>query len=157
MLAAKSDSCRDMRPRTRTMYKIPRCTVELHCKAQFSECVSGSRKYPLKCAAAYIYRGSDVIDRRRVPLFETDIDRVFHVLKIQLEAGHADVLPDRRKLGESIIPKIRKSVISRLKRVRRALIDPVGTEGSRPRARRYMCSMRRYGHPCGEPIVKAEA
>jgi site-specific DNA recombinase len=31
-----------------------------------------------------------------------------------------------------------------------------GTTGSRPRVRRYICSTRRYGHPCGEPIVKAE-
>ena len=31
-----------------------------------------------------------------------------------------------------------------------------GTHGSRPPARRYMCSTRRYGDPCGEPIVKAE-
>jgi site-specific DNA recombinase len=30
-----------------------------------------------------------------------------------------------------------------------------GTSGSRPRVRRYMCSTRRYGHSCGEPIVKA--
>jgi DNA invertase Pin-like site-specific DNA recombinase len=31
-----------------------------------------------------------------------------------------------------------------------------GTRGSRPTVRRYVCSTRRYGHPCGEPIVKAE-
>ena len=31
-----------------------------------------------------------------------------------------------------------------------------GTTGSRPRVRRYICSTRRYGDPCGEPIVKAE-
>jgi hypothetical protein len=30
-----------------------------------------------------------------------------------------------------------------------------GTSGSRPRVRRYMCATRRYGHSCGEPIVKA--
>jgi DNA invertase Pin-like site-specific DNA recombinase len=30
-----------------------------------------------------------------------------------------------------------------------------GTHGSRPPVRRYMCSTRRYGHSCGEPIVKA--
>ena len=31
-----------------------------------------------------------------------------------------------------------------------------GTRGSRPPVRRYMCSTRRYGDPCGEPIVKAQ-
>jgi len=31
-----------------------------------------------------------------------------------------------------------------------------GTRGSRPPVRRYVCSTRRYGDPCGEPIVKAE-
>ena len=31
-----------------------------------------------------------------------------------------------------------------------------GTRGSRPPVRRYICSTRRYGDPCGEPIVKAE-
>jgi site-specific DNA recombinase len=31
-----------------------------------------------------------------------------------------------------------------------------GTRGSRPAVRRYICSTRRYGDPCGEPIVKAE-
>src|SRR5207245_17413 len=31
-----------------------------------------------------------------------------------------------------------------------------GTQGSRPPVRRYMCSTRRYGDPCGEPIVKAQ-
>jgi site-specific DNA recombinase len=31
-----------------------------------------------------------------------------------------------------------------------------GTYGSRPRVRRYMCSTRRYGHSCGEPITKAQ-
>jgi DNA invertase Pin-like site-specific DNA recombinase len=31
-----------------------------------------------------------------------------------------------------------------------------GTAGSRPRVRRYMCSTRRYGNPCGEPITKAQ-
>ena len=30
-----------------------------------------------------------------------------------------------------------------------------GTYGSRPPVRRYMCSTRRHGDPCGEPIVKA--
>ena len=30
-----------------------------------------------------------------------------------------------------------------------------GTSGSKPRVRRYMCSTRRYGHSCGEPIIKA--
>jgi hypothetical protein len=30
-----------------------------------------------------------------------------------------------------------------------------GTSGSMPRVRRYMCSTRRYGHSCGELIVKA--
>lgn len=32
-----------------------------------------------------------------------------------------------------------------------------GTRGSRPPARRYICSTRRYGDPCGEPIVKTRA
>ena len=32
-----------------------------------------------------------------------------------------------------------------------------GTRGSRTAVRRYMCSTRRYGHSCGERIVKAEA
>ena len=31
-----------------------------------------------------------------------------------------------------------------------------GTRGSRTATRRYMCSTRRYGNPCGERIVKAE-
>ena len=31
-----------------------------------------------------------------------------------------------------------------------------GTRGSRPPVRRYICSTRRHGDPCGEPIVKAE-
>jgi site-specific DNA recombinase len=31
-----------------------------------------------------------------------------------------------------------------------------GTRGSKTYVRRYMCSTRRYGHPCGEGIVKAE-
>jgi hypothetical protein len=31
-----------------------------------------------------------------------------------------------------------------------------GTRGSRPPVRRYVCSTRRYGDPCGAPIVKAE-
>ncbi len=31
-----------------------------------------------------------------------------------------------------------------------------GTRGSRPAVRRYVCSTRRYGDPCGAPIVKAE-
>jgi site-specific DNA recombinase len=31
-----------------------------------------------------------------------------------------------------------------------------GTRGSRPPVRRYICSTRRQGDPCGEPIVKAE-
>lgn len=31
-----------------------------------------------------------------------------------------------------------------------------GTRGSQPAVRRYICSTRRYGNPCGEPIVKAE-
>lgn len=31
-----------------------------------------------------------------------------------------------------------------------------GTTGSQPRVRRYICSTRRNGHPCGEPIAKAE-
>ena len=31
-----------------------------------------------------------------------------------------------------------------------------GTRGSRPPLRRYVCSTRRHGDPCGEPIVKAE-
>lgn len=31
-----------------------------------------------------------------------------------------------------------------------------GTRGSRPPVRRYMCSTRRYGDPCGAAIVKAE-
>ena len=31
-----------------------------------------------------------------------------------------------------------------------------GTRGSRTAIRRYMCSTRRYGNPCGERIVKAE-
>jgi site-specific DNA recombinase len=30
-----------------------------------------------------------------------------------------------------------------------------GTSGSKPRVRRYMCSTRRYGHSCGEPITRA--
>lgn len=32
-----------------------------------------------------------------------------------------------------------------------------GTRGSKTAVRRYMRSTRRYGHPCGERIVKAEA
>jgi hypothetical protein len=32
-----------------------------------------------------------------------------------------------------------------------------GTRGSKTAVRRYMCSTRRYGHSCGERIVKAEA
>lgn len=32
-----------------------------------------------------------------------------------------------------------------------------GTRGSKTAVRRYMCSTRRYGNPCGERIVKAEA
>jgi hypothetical protein len=32
-----------------------------------------------------------------------------------------------------------------------------GTRGSKTTVRRYMCSTRRYGHSCGERIVKAEA
>jgi|GEM_PF-304854 DNA invertase Pin-like site-specific DNA recombinase len=32
-----------------------------------------------------------------------------------------------------------------------------GTRGSKAAVRRYMCSTRRYGHSCGERIVKAEA
>ena len=31
-----------------------------------------------------------------------------------------------------------------------------GTRGSPPPVRRYICSTRRHGDPCGEPIVKAE-
>jgi Recombinase zinc beta ribbon domain len=31
-----------------------------------------------------------------------------------------------------------------------------GTRGSKTAVRRYMCSTRRYGNPCGERIVKAE-
>ncbi len=31
-----------------------------------------------------------------------------------------------------------------------------GTRGSKTAVRRYMCSTRRYGHSCGERIVKAE-
>jgi hypothetical protein len=31
-----------------------------------------------------------------------------------------------------------------------------GTRGSKTAVRRYMCSTRRYGHSCGEQIVKAE-
>ena len=31
-----------------------------------------------------------------------------------------------------------------------------GTRGSLPPVRRYVCSTRRYGDPCGEPIVKDE-
>ncbi len=30
-----------------------------------------------------------------------------------------------------------------------------GASGSKPRVRRYMCSTRRYGHSCGEPITRA--
>lgn len=33
--------------------------------------------------------------------------------------------------------------------------EPIVPE-SRPAVRRYICSTRRYGDPCGEPIVKAE-
>lgn len=32
-----------------------------------------------------------------------------------------------------------------------------GTRGSKAAVRRYMCSTRRYGHSCGERIVKAES
>ena len=31
-----------------------------------------------------------------------------------------------------------------------------GTRGSRPPVRRYLCSTRRYGHGCDQPLVKAE-
>lgn len=32
-----------------------------------------------------------------------------------------------------------------------------GTRGSKTAVRRYMCSTRRYGNPCGKRIVQAEA
>ena len=52
-------------------------------------------------------------------------------------------------------PPSEEYLLRKLLRCERCGARMHGTSGSKPRVRRYMCSTRRYGHSCGEPITRA--